>query len=374
MHAQSDIGKIIDTVIATANRHSNKGSLKQSELDSILNSYELSAKLYSFVESNILEAGITIEDDSEMEFRTPKVDRLERDGFGAFIGRIKPRSLSADEVVTLAKRVESGQLAAKALEIANELNIDALGRDELKVKVNDGLEARNEFAMANIRLVISIAKKFLGNGVALEDLVQDGWFGLTRAVEKYDYRKGFRFSTYATHWIMQSMQRSVMRQSNAIVLPADTSQKIKQILATERQFEVDHRRKPTSFEISEATGLTESNVVQLLRYSSVVLSLDMSLNDGDSTLQDYVATSKFDEPENAFDLAESTKPIDDLLIVLTEKQREIVKLRNGFNEDNKPYSLEKVAKEMGHGSRCIRRLEGQALETLRKELKLKGEI
>jgi RNA polymerase primary sigma factor len=242
--------------------------------------------------------------------------------------------LTAAEEVVLAKAVERGDQAAK-----------------------------ERMINSNLRLVVSIAKRYRGRGVPFGDLIQDGVIGLNRAVEKFDHRKGFKFSTYATWWIRQAVQRSVAGQSRTIRVPTHVHERRNKLSAAARKLELELGRPATYEELAEATGLSLLHVEEALDIVEARVSLNRPVgSDSDGELGDLFADENADDPEVAADDYLRGQAVRLALAELPELERRILELRYGL--DGEPHSLEAIGAELGISRERIRRLEGEALDTL----------
>ena len=271
--------------------------------------------------------------------------------------------LTKDQEVELAQTIEAA--AAAAAELARDEQISVARRRQLKRSVAAGDAASLRFVQANLRLVVSIAKRYQASGVPLLDLVQEGNLGLIHAVEKFDWRKGFKFSTYATWWIRQAITRGIANTGRTIRVPVHAGDLLTRLQRVRFQLTNDLGRPPTRFEIAEEMGVTEEKVTEVLRYASDVLSLSEPLrDDGDAELADIVADSGAISPFDA--AAESLLPreVAKLLAVLDERERTIIGLRFGLDR-GEPRTLEEVGEHFELTRERIRQIEAKALSKLR---------
>jgi RNA polymerase primary sigma factor len=256
--------------------------------------------------------------------------------FFAEIGRYP--LLTAAEEVALAKRVERGDPAAK-----------------------------ERMINSNLRLVVSIAKRYTGHGVPLLDLVQDGVIGLNRAVEKFDWRKGYKFSTYATWWIRQAVQRSISGQSRTIRVPTHVHERRQTLARRARRLELELGRPPTHEELAEATGLSLKHVDEALGVPEARVSLNQPVgSDEEGELGDLFADESADDPGELAEESLRRRAVRLALAELPEGERRILELRFGF--DGEPLSLEAISAELGLTRERIRELEGKALAKLAQTL------
>ncbi len=276
------------------------------------------------------------------------------------IGRVP--LLTAEEEVELAKRMERGQLAKERLEAGVE---DPIEREYLLWVVRDGERAQEHLIKANSRLVVSVAKKYVGRGVPFLDLIQEGNIGLIRAVNKFDYRRGYKFSTYATWWIRQAVTRAIADQGRTIRVPVHMYEQINRLTRTSRQLVQELGREPTTEEIAEALGVSPKKVEQVIRVSQRPLSLEMPVGEEeDSYLGDFIPDEDAQSPTDEASRQLLREVIDEIFASLSPREVRILQLRFGL-VDGYNYTLEEVGRKFGVTRERIRQIEAQALGRLR---------
>jgi RNA polymerase primary sigma factor len=271
--------------------------------------------------------------------------------------------LTAEEEVSLAKRYEYGRKAQDRMNRNGDLSEDE--KDRLYDTVIDGEDARDHLIKANTRLVVSIAKRYLGQGVPFLDLIQEGNLGLIKAVQKFDYKRGHRFSTYATWWIRQAITRALADQGRVIRLPVHLSDRIRKVYQVAQQLEQDWGRQPTPEEIAEELSLPPQKVQWMLKVSQRPLSLEKPVGEEeDSELGSFIPDDEAPTPSDSAyqDLLE--EKLDDILTSLTPREARILRLRFGLY-DGRSYTLEEVGRKFGLTRERIRQIEHEALDRLR---------
>jgi len=272
--------------------------------------------------------------------------------------------LTTEEEVELARRLEEGYRAAEKLEKANG-NLSPEQREQLRLIVSDGLAAREHLIKANTRLVVSIAKKYIGRGVPFLDLIQEGNLGLMKAVEKFDFRRGFRFSTYATWWIRQTITRAIADQGRTIRVPVHMSDRIRRLYKAARQLEQTNGRKPTPEEIADVLDLEPRKVQWMLRVSWQPLSLEHPVGEEeDSELGSFIEDDTTPTPTESVQDHLLREKVEELLSTLTPREARILRLRFGL-QNGRSYTLEEVGQKFGLTRERIRQIEGKALRRLR---------
>jgi RNA polymerase primary sigma factor len=276
--------------------------------------------------------------------------------------------LSAREEVALAMRIEAGREAQAAL-AADGHNSDR--RRALRAQVLDGLAARDHLIRANSRLVVSVAKRYMGRGVPFLDLIQEGTIGLIRTADKFDYRLGYKFSTYATWWIRQAVSRAISDQSRTIRLPVHLSEQISKMRRAGHELTQDLSREPRADELAVALGISTQRVQDMLRASRMPLSLEVPTGeDGDSELGDFIEDESSASPDDEAASTVLRELLDDMLQDLPPREVRILQMRYGLI-DGQTYTLEQVGKKLGVTRERVRQIESQALGRLRHPRRLR---
>ena len=288
------------------------------------------------------------------------------DGVGMYLESVADHDLlTAEDEVRLARSMERGKKAQRRLD-ANSLDeLSAYERSELFRAIHEADEAKAEFIRSNLRLVISIAKRYSGRGLDLLDLVQEGNLGLIRAVEKFDWRKGFKFSTYATWWIRQAITRGLGNQGRTIRLPVHMVDVVRTVQETALTLGERLRRSPTHAEIAEASGLEVERVRVAMETPGDTVSLDRPVGtDGDAELSDFVEDDAAADPFAAAAEVSARRHLEQAMCLLDDREREVVRLRYGL-EGGSPRTLSDVGKHFDLTRERIRQIEGRALAKLR---------
>lgn len=272
--------------------------------------------------------------------------------------------LNVQEELDLAKRIEAGLAAAKKIHVFPDKGTPEL-YEELERTVEDGLRAREHLIKANTRLVVSIAKRYLSRGVPFLDLIQEGNLGLMKAVEKYEYQRGFRFSTYATWWIRQTITRSIADQGRTIRVPVHMVDRIRQLYKLTHEMEQKLGRIPTNEELGDQIGVSSNKIDWMMQVSWLPLSLESPINDeDDSELGMFVEDEITPTPMQSAYTNLLREKIEAVLATLPPREARILRLRFGL-DNGRTYTLEEVGKKFGLTRERIRQIEGKALSRLR---------
>ncbi len=270
--------------------------------------------------------------------------------------------LTAEEEVELAQRIERGRMAREELAKGN---VSPKRRAELRKLIEDGWAAREHLITANSRLVISVAKKYMGRGVPFLDLIQEGNIGLIRATKKFDYRRGHKFSTYATWWIRQAVTRAIADQGRTIRVPVHMGDQINKLLRVQHQLTQKLGREPTVDELAEALGVPPRKVENMIQVARRPLSLETPTDDEeDSVLGDFIEDEEAPPPDESATYNLLREQINEILSTLPPREVRILQLRYGLL-DGQPYTLEEVGRKMGVTRERVRQIEAQALSRLR---------
>jgi RNA polymerase sigma factor (sigma-70 family) len=293
-----------------------------------------------------------------------------KDAVGQYLDEIaKTPLLTAVQEVELAREIEAGLYAGKVLEGEIETSSDAT-EDELRAIADNGELAIRRFVKSNLRLVVSVARKYGRAQMPLLDLIQEGNTGLIRAVEKFDYAKGFKFSTYATWWVRQAISRGIAQQGRIVRLPVHVAEQVNQVSAVRRNLERQLGREPELVEIADELGLEESRVIDLVRYSREHVSLDAPVDaDGDTSLGDLIARDVSPGPDEVVLDVEDRARIEEMLDGLDERSRDVVRRRYGLL-DGRQAKLADIGTHWGITAERVRQIERLALAKLRERVDL----
>jgi len=304
----------------------------------------------------------------EVEERVEQPDLDEQAAVSADLVRVylneigKVALLNAAQEVELAKRIEAGLYADQLLADAK---LTASRRRDLRALVVDGQRAKEHLLQANLRLVVSLAKRYTGHGLPFLDLIQEGNLGLIRAVEKFDYTKGFKFSTYATWWIRQAITRAMADQGRTIRLPVHLVEQVNKLERTRRMLHQQLGRDATEEELGAELDIEPERVVELLGYARDLVSLDQTVGDDeDAQLGDFIEDSDAPMAEEAVNFRFMRDQLDAVLGTLESRERQVLRMRYGL-DDGRPRTLDEIGKAFGLSRERIRQIERDTMAKLR---------
>ena len=372
-----------------------KNMLEYQEISDFFADMQLEAeqfdKILDFLEANNIDVLRITDDDSddeilldvddEDEIEVEKIDLSVPDGVSIedpvrmYLKEIgKVPLLSAEEEIELAKNMEAGAVAKEKIAILKSREENATEEELAEIKeeiknlqkdLDAGDEAKKRLAEANLRLVVSIAKRYVGRGMLFLDLIQEGNLGLIKAVEKFDYRKGYKFSTYATWWIRQAVTRAIADQGRTIRIPVHMVETINKLIRVSRQLLQELGREPSPEEIAAEMNMPVERVREILKISQEPVSLETPIGEEeDSHLGDFIQDDNVPVPADAAAFTLLKEQLEEVLGTLTEREQKVLTLRFGL-EDGRARTLEEVGKEFNVTRERIRQIEAKALRKLR---------
>ena len=372
-----------------------KNMLEYQEISDFFADMQLEAeqfdKILDFLEANNIDVLRITDDDSddeilldvddEDEIEVEKIDLSVPDGVSIedpvrmYLKEIgKVPLLSAEEEIELAKNMEAGAVAKEKIAILKSREEKATEEELAEIKeeiknlqkdLDAGDEAKKRLAEANLRLVVSIAKRYVGRGMLFLDLIQEGNLGLIKAVEKFDYRKGYKFSTYATWWIRQAITRAIADQARTIRIPVHMVETINKLIRVSRQLLQELGREPSPEEIAAEMNMPVERVREILKISQEPVSLETPIGEEeDSHLGDFIQDDNVPVPADAAAFTLLKEQLEEVLGTLTEREQKVLTLRFGL-EDSRARTLEEVGKEFNVTRERIRQIEAKALRKLR---------
>jgi len=316
----------------------------------------------------VLESRTSVQDGDSEELTRAEEGDLSRKAPTSDLVRIYLREigrvplLTAEDEVELAKTIEAGLFAEEKM--ARSAILSRMERLDLEQLGRDGVRAKQRLIEANLRLVVSIAKRYVGRGMLFLDLIQEGNLGLIRAVEKFDYTKGYKFSTYATWWIRQAITRAIADQARTIRIPVHMVETINKLIRVQRQLHQDLGREPLPEEIGTEMGLNTERVVEIQRIAQEPVSLQSPIGEEDSDLGDFIEDADAVVPIEAAAFILLQDQLFDILNALSDREQRIIQLRFGL-ADGHPRTLEEVGREFGVTRERIRQIESKTLAKLR---------
>jgi RNA polymerase primary sigma factor len=345
-------GVTVDDVAAAIDR----SDLPADTLDSVVRM--LAEQGVEVLESQPETEELTRADEGDLSKRAPTSDLVRI--YLREIGRVP--LLTAEDEVELAKSIEAGLFAQEKL--ARAAILSRAQRLDLELLARHGGRAKQRLIEANLRLVVSIAKRYVGRGMLFLDLIQEGNLGLIRAVEKFDYAKGYKFSTYATWWIRQAITRAIADQARTIRIPVHMVETINKLVRVQRQMHQDLGREPLPEEIGAEMGLPPERVVEIQRIAQEPVSLQSPIGEEDSDLGDFIEDADAVVPIEAAAFILLQDQLEDILGTLSDREQRIIQLRFGLS-DGHPRTLEEVGREFGVTRERIRQIESKTLAKLR---------
>ncbi|KXS41869.1 MULTISPECIES: RNA polymerase sigma factor RpoD [unclassified Candidatus Frackibacter] len=331
------------------------GTLSYEEIMDALSEIELSSEQINDIYETLAEMGIEVTDDSEEDEASQEKGEDDDDDSGSSLDLSVPDGVGIDDPVRMYLK-----------EIGKVPLLTAEEEVKLAKRMEEGdEEAKRMLAEANLRLVVSIAKKYVGRGMLFLDLIQEGNLGLIKAVEKFDYTKGYKFSTYATWWIRQAITRSIADQARTIRIPVHMVETINKVIRVSRHLLQELGREPSPEEIAEEMDLTEEKVREIMKIAQEPVSLETPIGEEeDSHLGDFIEDEDAPAPSAAASYMLLQEQLDEVLDTLSDREKRVLELRFGV-EDGRSRTLEEVGKEFGVTRERIRQIEAKALRKLR---------
>src|SRR5215469_17044387 len=364
----------IDQVADIIAHARERGTVSMTELSVAFDRFDLSADAVDNVLKLLTDEGVDITDPAPEadDLLSRQVQTEPRRAVTGDLVRIYLREigrvplLTAQDEVELAKAIEAGLFAEEKVQACRAGSTDDAGAElaELMLIAADGIAAKQRLIEANLRLVVSIAKRYIGRGLVFLDLIQEGNLGLIRAVEKFDYTKGYKFSTYATWWIRQAITRAIADQARTIRIPVHMVETINKMARVQRQLHQDLGREPTPAEVAVEMGMPADRVAEIQRIAQEPVSLQAPIGEEDSDLGDFIEDADAVVPIEAAAFMMLQDQLEQVLETLSPREQRIIQLRFGLI-DGHPRTLEEVGRDFGVTRERIRQIESKTLVKLR---------